>query len=224
MAGRIPESFINDLLGRVDIVDVIGPQGPTQEIRSQPQGPVPVPRRENAVVQRQRGPSSRSTASGAKRTARRSEFLMEYDNQTFPEAIETLAVHGGHGGSLGRRAADLRWTPSSTTCSKPRPAQFQRWLRGDDEASAAVAYLKRTGSYPAKIARDFGIGLAPKVWNRLRDRTCRPSASRSSIDAGLARAGQDERRRELRPVPRAHRVPDPQHPRSRYRFRRPRLR
>ncbi|MDE0191365.1 MAG: CHC2 zinc finger domain-containing protein, partial [Gammaproteobacteria bacterium] len=94
MAGRIPESFINDLLARVDIVDVIGPRVQLKKSGRNHKGLCPFHDEKtpsfNVNEDRQSfhcfGCEAHGTAIG---------FLMEYDNQTFPEAIETLAAMVG---------------------------------------------------------------------------------------------------------------------------------
>ena len=68
----IPQSFIQDLLHRVDIVDVIERYVPLKKRRRQLRGLLPVPRREDAVVYRQPDRSSSTIASVAAPTARRS--------------------------------------------------------------------------------------------------------------------------------------------------------
>ena len=71
---------------------------PTQEIRPQPQGPVPVPRREDAVVQRQRGPSVLPLFR--LRSARYGHRVPDGIRQPdLPGSHRDVGVHGGHGGS-----------------------------------------------------------------------------------------------------------------------------
>ena len=179
MAGRIPESFINDLLGRVDIVDVIGPRVQLKKSGRNHKGLCPFHDEKtpsfNVNEDRQSyhcfGCEAHGTAIG---------FLMEYDNQTFPEAIETLASMVGM--EVPREAA--RGPKVDTELYDVLEAaarQFQRWLRGGD-AAAAVAYLKERG-LSGEVARDFGIGLAPRG-NRLK--TALASFDEQKlIDAGL---------------------------------------
>ncbi|MDE0661560.1 MAG: DNA primase [Gammaproteobacteria bacterium] len=185
MAGRIPESFINDLLARVDIVDVIGPRVQLKKSGRNHKGLCPFHDEKtpsfNVNEDRQSfhcfGCEAHGTAIG---------FLMEYDNQTFPEAIETLASmvgmevprEAGRGPKVDTELYDVL---------EAAARQFQRWLR-DDDASAAVAYLKNRG-LSGEIARDFGIGLAP---GRNRLKTALASfGEQKLIDAGLL--GRSER-------------------------------
>ena len=179
MAGRIPESFINDLLARVDIVDVIGSRIQLKKSGRNHKGLCPFHNEKtpsfNVNEDRQSyhcfGCEAHGTAIG---------FLMEYESQTFPEAIESLASMAGM--EVPREAG--RGPKVDTELYDVLEAaarQFQRWLRGA-EAAAAVAYLKERG-LSGEIARDFGIGLAPSG-NRLK--TALASFDEQKlIDAGL---------------------------------------
>ncbi|MYA16771.1 MAG: DNA primase [Gammaproteobacteria bacterium] len=180
MAGRIPETFINDLLGRVDIVDVIGSRVQLKKSGRNHKGLCPFHDEKtpsfNVNEDRQSfhcfGCEAHGTAIG---------FLMEYDSLTFPEAIETLASMVG---MEVPREASRGPKPDTELYDVLQAAarQFQRWLRGDD-AAAAVSYLKERG-LSGEVARDFGIGLAPAGWDGLK--TALASFDEQKlIDAGL---------------------------------------
>ena len=180
MAGRIPESFINDLLGRVDIVDVIGPRVQLKKSGRNHKGLCPFHDEKtpsfNVNEDRQTyhcfGCEAHGTAIG---------FLMEYDSQTFPEAIETLASMVGM--EVPREAS--RGPKVDTELYDVLGAaarEFQRWLRGDD-AEPAVAYLRERG-LSGEVARDFGIGLAPKGWDGLKTALA-SYGEQKLVDAGL---------------------------------------
>jgi hypothetical protein len=68
---RIPDAFIDDLLARTDIVELIGARVPLKRAGQGVHGALPVPRRALALVHGAR-PSSSTTASAAARTAPRS--------------------------------------------------------------------------------------------------------------------------------------------------------
>ena len=164
MAGRIPESFINDLLGRIDIVDVVGSRVQLKKSGRNHKGLCPFHNEKtpsfNVNEDRQTfycfGCEAHGTAIG---------FLMEYDNLTFPEAIETLASTVGV--EVPREAGrGPRVDPGVYDVLDAAAERFQGWLRSS-EAGSAVDYLKRRGVSGA-VARDFGLGLAPKGWNGLR--------------------------------------------------------
>lgn len=180
MAGRIPESFINDLLGRVDIVDVIGSRIQLKKSGRNHKGLCPFHDEKtpsfNVNEDRQSyhcfGCEAHGTAIG---------FLMDYESQTFPEAIETLASMVG---MEVPREASRGPQPDTELYDvlKDAARQFQRWLRGD-EATAAVAYLRERG-LSGEVARDFGIGLAPDGWDRLKTALA-SYGDQKLIEAGL---------------------------------------
>ena len=189
MAGRIPESFINDLLGRVDIVDVIGPRVQLKKSGRNHKGLCPFHDEKtpsfNVNEDRQ---SFHCFGCEAHGTAIR--FLMDFDNQTFPEAIETLASMVGM--EVPREAG--RGPKPDTELYDVLGAaarEFQRWLRGG-EARAAVAYLRERG-LSGEIARDFGIGLAPDAWDRLKTALA-SYGEQKLIDAGLLVRQEDSGR------------------------------
>lgn len=180
MAGRIPESFINDLLGRVDIVDVIGPRVQLKKSGRNHKGLCPFHDEKtpsfNVNEDRQTFHCFGCEAHG---TAIR--FLMDFDNQTFPEAIETLASMVGM--EVPREAArGPRVDAELYDVLGAAAREFQRWLRGG-EAAAAVAYLRERG-LSGETARDFGIGLAPEGWDRLK-MALASYGEQKLVDAGL---------------------------------------
>lgn len=180
MAGRIPESFINDLLGRVDIVDVIGPRVQLKKSGRNHKGLCPFHDEKtpsfNVNEDRQTyhcfGCEAHGTAIG---------FLMEFESQTFPEAIETLASMVGM--EVPREAGRASKVDTELyDVLNAAARQFQRWLRDDEASSTAVSYLKERG-LSGEVARDFGIGLAP---GRNRLKTALASfGEQNLIDAGL---------------------------------------
>ena len=165
MAGLIPQSFINDLIARVDIVDVIGARVQLRKSGSNHKGLCPFHNEKtpsfNVNQDRQFyhcfGCEAHGTAIG---------FLMEYDGLTFPEAIEALASSVGV--EVPREQG--REPPRDTSLYEvleAAGAEFRRWLRSKKDAEAAVAYLKSRG-LTGEIARDFGIGLAPAGWDGIK--------------------------------------------------------
>ena len=181
MAGRIPESFINDLLGRVDIVDVIGPRVQLKKSGRNHKGLCPFHDEKtpsfNVNEDRQ---SFHCFGCEAHGTAIR--FLMDFENQTFPEAIETLASMAGM--EVPREASrGPRVDPELYDVLQAAARQFQRWLREDEASARAVSYLKERG-LSGEVARDFGVGLAPPGRNRLKTALA-SFGEQKLIDAGL---------------------------------------
>ncbi len=162
----IPQSFIQDLLARVDIVDVIERYLPLKKGGANYFACCP--------FHGEKTPSFSISPSkqfyhcfgcGAHGSA--IGFLMEYSGLPFVEAVKELA------GQVGMQVPDER-QPGTT--NRPPPdaglvdamATAARFYREQlKQAPAAVEYLKRRG-LTGEIAARFGIGYAPDDWQALK--------------------------------------------------------
>jgi DNA primase len=165
MAGRIPQSFINDLLDRTDIVDVIDARVPLKKAGRSFKARCPFHEEKtpsfNVVPDKQFYHCFGCQASGTALT-----FLMEYDRLDFVEAVETLARLAGVDVP---READRGPPPEDHSrlyaVLEKAEKVYRRELRSAD---AAVAYLKKRG-VTGVIARDFALGYAPDAWHTLEE-------------------------------------------------------
>ncbi len=168
MAGLIPQAFIDDLLHRVDIVDVIDKRLTLKKTGRNYSACCPFHNEKTPSfsVQPERqfyycfGCGNGGNAIG---------FVMEYDQVSFPEAVESLAGDAG---------IDVPREESKATARKQsehaklldtieRASKFYQYqIRHHDNRQAAVDYLKSRG-VSGEIARDFGIGYAPPGWDNL---------------------------------------------------------
>ncbi len=166
MAGRIPDSFIDELLARTDIAEVVGERVQLRRSGSNYHGLCP--------FHGEKTPSFTVAAEkqfyhcfgcGAHGSAIR--FLMEYDRLEFREAVEQLATMAG------------LEIPEDAQPARPRENQdalyqllekasraYQDWLRQHPERQRAVDYLQQRG-VSGEIAKTFGLGLAPSGWDNL---------------------------------------------------------
>jgi DNA primase len=166
MAGRIPPAFIDELLNRVDIVDLINGRISLKKAGKDYQACCPFhdEKTPSFSVSRDKqfyhcfGCGVHGSAIG---------FLMEYDNMSFVEAVEELAQQAGV--EVPREGGDKPQGPD------PRPiyetleqaAKFYAWqLRDHETAQRAVDYLKGRG-LSGEIASTFNIGYAPPGWDNL---------------------------------------------------------
>ncbi|MEY2696250.1 MAG: hypothetical protein RL333_388, partial [Pseudomonadota bacterium] len=145
MAGRIPETFIQDLLARTDLVELIEARVPLKRSGSNYAARCPFhdEKTPSFSVSRQKqlyycfGCGARGTAIS---------FLMDYDRLSFPEAIEALAeIHGlevpREEGDSGQRQSQDRVRTLFEALE--RASRFyQQQLRSHPEASKAVDYLR----------------------------------------------------------------------------------
>ena len=163
MAGQIPQSFINDLLGRVDIVGVVGERVPLKKAGKDFQARCPFHDEKTpsfTVSQdKQFYYCFGCSASGTALT-----FLMEYERLPFVEAVETLAAQAGV--EVPRERSRRPQRDNSGLYEMMQRAE--RYFRGQLKRSKqAVDYLKSRGLTGA-VARDFGVGYAPDSWDGLQ--------------------------------------------------------
>ena len=166
MAGRIPREFIDDLLNRVDIVEVIDSRVPLKKKGREYWACCP--------FHGEKTPSFSVSPHkqfyhcfGCQKSGNAVGFLMDYDHMEFVEAIETLAASLGleipyEKGSAPVRPDKQQLEPLYELLEKC--ARFyQAALRDTQEA---IDYLKDRG-ISGETARDYGIGYAPPGWTNL---------------------------------------------------------
>ena len=170
MAGSIPRPFIDDLLNRVDIVEIIDARVPLKKKGREYWACCP--------FHNEKSPSFSVSQNkqfyhcfGCQQHGNAISFLMDYDHMEFVEAIESLAQHIGvevpyEKGQYGKTTPPKN-TPHSEKlmetlqqCSE----LFQQQLRNSDEA---IEYLKQRG-ISGPTSKTFGIGYAPAGWNNLK--------------------------------------------------------
>jgi len=187
MAGRIPQGFIDELLNRVDIVDVIGARVPLKKAGREYHACCP--------FHNEKTPSFTVSPNkqfyhcfgcGAHGSA--VSFLMDYEHFEFPEAIEELAR--GVGLEVPREAG-----VSTDRTSQQRDDHYsllervdrfyRAQLRDHPQAAQAVDYLKRRG-LSGEIAARFGLGYAPAGWDSLLNHLGPDSnACKLAVELGL---------------------------------------
>ena len=186
MAGRIPKQFIDELLTRSDIVDVIDSYVPLKKAGKDYKACCPFHEEKTpsftVSVDKQFyhcfGCGAHGSAIG---------FLMDYEHMSFVEAVEDLAARAGlkvpkeAGVFVGPdkdNGADLLGLMREAT------RFYRQQLREHPQAGRAVEYLKGRGII-GQIAHEFGLGFAPDGWDNLLRALGTDDASREA----LARAG-----------------------------------
>ncbi|MEN8171228.1 MAG: DNA primase [Pseudomonadota bacterium] len=168
MAGKIPQHFIDDLLNRVDIVELIDGRVPLKKAGREYHACCP--------FHNEKTPSFTVSPTkqfyhcfgcGAHGTA--IGFLMEYDHMEFVESIEELAKSVGvevpREVSENRARQDKR-APDLYELMQRATNFYSQQLRLHPESNPAVDYLKGRG-LSGEVVRDFGIGYAPPGWDNL---------------------------------------------------------
>jgi DNA primase len=164
VSGRIPQHFIDQLIARVDIVEVIGTRVPLRKAGKEFKACCPFHDEKtpsfNVVPDKQFyhcfGCGAHGTTLG---------FLMEYDHLSFVEAVEELAARAGLEIPRETSTATLANTPTQDhyTLLEAAGDYYRQQLRANP---AAIEYLKKRGLTGETAAR-FGIGYAPDAWDGL---------------------------------------------------------
>ena len=166
----IPQSFITDLLNRVDIVDVVGRYVQLKKGGANYMGLCP--------FHNEKSPSFTVSPTkqfyhcfgcGAHGTA--IGFLIEYSGLGFVDAVKDLAQNVGmivpdadDKIPPAQRAAQQAQSLAMTDALNQACSYYRTQLR---EAPHAIAYLKSRG-LTGEIAARFGMGYAPGGWDNLR--------------------------------------------------------
>ncbi len=163
MAGRIPQDFIDNVLSRIDIVDIIDSRVPLRKAGRDFQACCPFHNEKSpSFTVSQTKQFYHCFGCGAHGTA--ISFLMEFDRMEFRDAIEELAKQAGLELPKTDDNAPQQKTDNSLYDLMQQAAQFYRQqLRLHPQA---IDYLKQRG-LSGEIAADFGIGFAPPGWDSL---------------------------------------------------------
>jgi len=168
MAGRIPQAFIDELLSRIDIVDVAD-----RRISLRPAGanhiakcPFHEEKTPSFTVSRQKQ-FYHCFGCGAHGTA--ISFLMAYENLDFIPAIRELADMAGMTIPPDTAASTLSQDADLYQVLERATRYFRKQLKEHARSELAVAYLKQRGLTGA-VAAHFELGYAPPGWgNLIRD-------------------------------------------------------
>jgi DNA primase len=177
--GLIPQSFIDELIARADIVEVIGLRVPLKKAGREYKACCP--------FHGEKTPSFwvspdkqfyHCFGCGAHGTVLR--FLMEHDRMAFPEAVEELAQQ------LGLEVPHEGGTAPGNTKRADEPLYelmgrvagfFSECLARDPHARA---YVERRGLVRETLEQ-FGIGYAPNSWNEVLRRFGGGDAERRAL-------------------------------------------
>ncbi len=190
----IPQSFIQDLLSRVDIVEVID-----RHVKLKRAGanhvaccPFHSEKTPSFTVSPTKqfyhcfGCGAHGTAVG---------FLMEHGGMGFVEAVKELAQGVGMKVPEVRSEAAQRKAEHGVTLYEVLLQAAQHYRARLKDAPQAIAYLKKRG-LSGEIARSFGIGYAPDEWQGLAAAFA-DYDGKALAEAGLVKASDDGRRYDV---------------------------
>jgi len=173
----IPRTFINDLLARCDLVELIDARVPLRKKGNNYSACCP--------FHNEKTPSFTVSPTkqfyhcfGCGAHGNAISFYMDYDRLSFVEAIEQLANHLGI--EVPREEGKTVTAPSNDlyTLLDQAAQYYQQQLR---QYQPAVDYLKQRG-LTGQIAKEFRIGYAPSGWDNLVKKF---GASEQLVAAGL---------------------------------------
>ncbi len=179
MASRIPNEFINELLERVDIIDVISPRVNLKKAGRDYQALCPF-HAENTPSFTVSPTKQFYHCFGCGKHGTAIGFLMEYEGLDFLDAVESLAQLAGVDVPRqgGRGPADNHANLYAITDKARR--LFQNDLASNAEAQA---YLQQRG-LNAQTIQTFQIGSAPDAWDYVL-RSFSPAEQPLLMQAGL---------------------------------------
>jgi len=167
MPGQIPKTFIDDLLTRTDIVDVIDGFVPLRKTGSNHKGLCPFhDEKTPSFTVSQEKQFYHCFGCGVNGSA--ITFLMEYRHLDFIAAVEELARRAGlevprEGGTIPARDQKL----TELYELQELVVQFYRkQLKQHSDAERAITYLKQRG-ITGELAAKFELGYAPAGWDNL---------------------------------------------------------
>jgi DNA primase len=162
MSRRIPQTFIHELIARADLLDVIGARVALKKAGSNYKGLCP--------FHNEKTPSFSVSPEkgfyhcfGCSAHGNAIDFMMRYENRSFPEAVEALADMLRLEVPFDGREEPQEEFHGLYEVLREADQIYRRALR---EHAVAVDYLKRRGIDGATASR-FGLGFAPDAWDTL---------------------------------------------------------
>lgn len=172
MAGRIPKSFIDDLVERTDIVDLIDSKVPLKKAGKNYQACCP--------FHNEKSPSFSVSPDkqfyhcfGCGAHGNAIGFLMEYEQLEFVEAIEDLARHhsidvpreNNNGKPQKFESVSREQKSSDYDLMETASKFFQHQLKHNDNSNKVIEYLKGR-QLSGQTCQAYGIGYAPDSWDK----------------------------------------------------------
>jgi DNA primase len=167
MKGRIPENILEDILSRVDIVEVVS-------------GFIPLKRagrnfKTTCPFHHEKTPSFMVSPErqiyhcfGCGESGNAFKFLMQYERMEFREAVETLARKSGV--ILPEQTVEEQKTEGLSSqlysVAEAASAFYENNLNASAQGKAAREYLQKRG-IAQETARAFKLGFASREWDAL---------------------------------------------------------
>ena len=167
MAGRIPENLLEDILGRVDIVELISGYIPLKKSGQNFKANCPFHHEKTAsfMVSAQR---QIYHCFGCGESGNAFKFLMRHERMEFPEAVEILAKKAGVNLPDQDKPEIARAASLSSQLHKVNELAASFYENNLQVASAQAArdYLLNRGIKPSTV-KEFRLGLSTNGWDNL---------------------------------------------------------
>jgi DNA primase len=190
--GRIPREFIDELLIRADVVDVINARVPLKKKGREYTACCP--------FHNEKTPSFTVSPNkqfyhcfGCGVHGSAISFLMEYEHLEFVEAIESLAESLGitvprEAGGKGPSQEQRQRSKDLFTLLQDASEFYQLQLKGSDKA---VNYL-RGRDLSGEVSKRFGIGYSPAGWDNFYKPFLQNYPEQQLVDSGLVIKNEDD--------------------------------
>ena len=202
MAGRIPRQFIDDLLARADIVELIDGRVPLKKAGKNFQACCP--------FHNEKSPSFTVSQDkqfyhcfGCGEHGNAISFLMEFDRLDFVDAIEELASHCG---------VEVVREENNASPAEQRQQQkiyqqkqddyelmtqvsrfYQQQLKTSQDKDVAINYLKGRG-LSGEVVKRFGIGYISDTWDgMMKIFSVQGKQNQQLVELGMAIQGDKNR-------------------------------
>ncbi len=167
MAGRIPDQFIDELLARTDLTDVVASRISLKKTGQNYSGLCP--------FHNEKSPSFSLNPNkqfyycfGCGAGGNAISFVMEHDHLDFVDAIEVLAKDAGMEVPREQGAPDRYEQNAELLKRLSESSQFyQKQLTQHSDKKKATDYLSKDRGLSGQIAKVFGLGYAPPGWDNL---------------------------------------------------------
>ncbi|MCW5196535.1 DNA primase [Buchnera aphidicola (Pemphigus obesinymphae)] len=187
MTGKIPKVFIDELLIKTNIIDLINSRIPLKKKGQNYHAKCPF-HNEKTPSFTVNDKKQFYYCFGCNAHGNVIDFLMNYEHLTFIESIETLSILNrltipyNIGYKKNKNEYNKR---NELYCLLKTISDIYKKNIVNDNTNEAYLYLKKRG-INGKMINDFSIGFAPKEWNNMSNKIILNQKNRNTlIDSGI---------------------------------------
>src|SRR3990167_7585979 len=183
MIGAIPREFIDLLLAKVDLVDLINTQLPLRKKSGSNYFACCPFHNEKSASFSVSQTKQFYYCFGCGAHGNAIDFMIQHDRLSFPEAIEALATYAGM--ELPQTNEMVKKNRSSASLHELLKQVATYYYEQMRHSNRAIHYLKHRG-ISGTIAQQFSLGYAPNSWNHLLDQFGKTETDKKNLlDVGL---------------------------------------